>query len=236
MLVTLVLRSNNGEEFTDGEFKEFCREVGIKRELSTPYNPQQNGVAERKNRSVMEAVQAMIHDLDLSMYLWAEVARTVVYVQNRSPHKVLENKTLEEVFSGKVPEVSHLRIFGCPVYIHIPKDKRTKFDPSGKKGIFFGYSETSKAYRVYVPGYKKVEISRDVIFDEDASFCKSKRNHVDEVHDEEPTASKVPDTEEEELVPENHDMMEPHKPVDSPTEVITYQRKPGWARELIQDA
>jgi hypothetical protein len=66
----------------------------------------------------------------------------VVYVQNRSPHKVLENKTPEEVFSGKVPKVSHLRIFGCPVYIHIPKDKRTKLDPSSKKGIFVGYSET----------------------------------------------------------------------------------------------
>jgi transposase InsO family protein len=64
-----VLRSRNGGEFTSGEFKEFCREVGIKRELSTPYNPQQNGVAERKNRSVMEAVKAMIHDQDLSMYL-----------------------------------------------------------------------------------------------------------------------------------------------------------------------
>jgi hypothetical protein len=126
------------------------------------------------------------------------------------------------VFSRKVPEVSHLRIFGCPVYIHIPKDKRTKLDPSSKKGIFVGYSETSKAYRVYVPGNKKIEINRDVIFDEDVAFCKSKRNHVDEVHDEEPTTSKVPDTEEEELVPKNHDMMEPHKPADSPREVITY--------------
>jgi hypothetical protein len=122
------------------------------------------------------------------------------------------------------------------VYIRIPKDKRTKLDPSGKKGIFVRYSETSKAYRVYVPGHKKIEINRDVIFDEDAAFCKSKRNHVDEVHDEEPTTSKVPNTEEEELVPENHDMMEPQKPVDSPTKVITYQRKPGWAHELIQDA
>jgi hypothetical protein len=133
-----VLRSDNEGEFTSGEFKEFCRKVGIKRELSTPYNPQQNGVAERKNRSVMEAIKAMIHDQDLSMCLWAEATRIVVYVQNKSPHKVLENKTLEEVFFGKVPEVSHLRIFGCPIYIHIPKDKRTKLDPSSKKGIFVG--------------------------------------------------------------------------------------------------
>ena len=76
-------------------------------------------------------------------------------------------RNLKKYFSGKKPEVSHLRIFGCPVYIHIPKEKRTKLDPSGKKGIFVGYSESSKAYRIYFPGYKKIDISRDVTFDED---------------------------------------------------------------------
>ena len=78
------------------------------------------------------------------MHLWAEATKTVVYVQNRTPHRVLKNKTPEEVFFGKKPEDSHLRIFGCHVYIHIPKEKRTKLDPSGKKGIFFGYSESSR--------------------------------------------------------------------------------------------
>ena len=76
------------------------------------------------------------------------------------PHRVLKNKTLEEVFSGKIPEVSHLRIFDCPVYIHIPREKRTKLDPSGKKGIFVGYFVNSKAYRIYFPGFKKIDISR----------------------------------------------------------------------------
>ena len=80
----------------------------------------------------------MFHDQYIPMHLWAEAARTSVYVQNRAPHRVLENKTPEEVFSSKKPEVSHLRIFDCPVYIHIPKEKRTKLDPSGKKGIFVG--------------------------------------------------------------------------------------------------
>ena len=82
----------------------------IKRDLTTPYNPQQNGVAERKNTTIMEAARAMLHDHDLPMHLWAEADRTVVYVQNRTPHKLLENKTPEEVFSDKKPEVSHLRI------------------------------------------------------------------------------------------------------------------------------
>ena len=120
-----IFRSDNGGEFIGGEFKSFCTEAGIKRELTTPYNPQQNGVAERKNQTIMEALKAMIHDQDLPMHLWAEAARTVVYVQNRSPHQAIGNKTPEEVFSGEKPEVSHLRIFGCPVFIHVPKEKRT---------------------------------------------------------------------------------------------------------------
>ena len=99
----------------------------------------------------MEAARAMLHDQDLPMHIWAEATRTALYVQNCTPHRVLENKTLEEVFSCRKPEVSHLRIFGCPMYIHIPKEKRTKLDPLGKKGIFVGYSESSKAYRIYFP-------------------------------------------------------------------------------------
>ena len=87
----------------------------------------------------MEVVKAMLHDQDLLMYLWVEAARIVVYVQNISPHRVIDNQTLEEVFSGEILEVSHLRIFGCLVYMRVPKDKRSKYYPSRKRGIFVGY-------------------------------------------------------------------------------------------------
>jgi transposase InsO family protein len=92
----------------------------IKRELSTPYNPQQNGVVERKNQTIMETMKAMIHDQDLLMHLWEEATKIVVYVQNKSPHKVLENKTPEEMFSGEKSKFIHLRIFGCPIFVHVP--------------------------------------------------------------------------------------------------------------------
>ena len=94
----------------------------------------------------MEAARAMLHDQDLPRHLWAEATRTTMFVQNHTLHRVLENKTPEEAFFGKKPEFNHLKIFGFPGYIHLPKEKRTKLDPSGKKGIFVGYSETSKAY------------------------------------------------------------------------------------------
>jgi len=123
------LRSDNGGEFTSSEFNEICKKARIKRELTSPYNPQQNGVAERKNKTIMEAVKAMLHDQDLSMYLWAEAAQTTVFLQNMMPHRAVGNKTHEELFTGKKPEVSNFRIFGCPVYVHVPKEKRAKLDP-----------------------------------------------------------------------------------------------------------
>jgi hypothetical protein len=107
----------------------------------------------------MEEVKDMIHDQDLPMHMWAEAVKTTMYMQNKSPHKVLENKTPEKIFSREKPKVIHFIIFGCPVFVHIPKEKRTKFLPSGWKGIFIGYGDSSKAYRIYIPSHQKVEIS-----------------------------------------------------------------------------
>jgi hypothetical protein len=185
----------------------------------------------------MEATKAMIHDQDLLMHRLAEAARTAVYVQNKSPHRVLGNKTPEEMFTGEKPEVSHLRTFGCPVYVHVPKDKRSNLDSSGKKGIFVGYGETLKACIVYIPGHRQIETSRDVTFDEDTTFSRSRQNHSDEVHDEEHKAPRVADTDAgDDVVLEDHDMEEPQKPADSSKEMNTKKRRPAWARELIQDA
>ena len=98
-----ILRSDNGGEYTSKEIIAFCKESGIKRELIVPYNPEQNGIVERKNRSIQESVKAMLHDQDLSKFLWGEATKTIVYIQNRSPHKSLDNKTSKEVFTGKKP-------------------------------------------------------------------------------------------------------------------------------------
>ena len=86
-------------------------------ELTVPYTPQQNGVAERKNKTICEAVKSMMCYQDLPTSLWAEATSIEAYIQNKCPHAILEDKTLEEVFTGEKPEVGHLRIFDCPVYI-----------------------------------------------------------------------------------------------------------------------
>jgi hypothetical protein len=167
-----VLRSDNGGEYTSKEFNSFCIEAGIKREFTVPYNPQQNGVAERKNETIIEATKAMIHDQSLPMTLWAE-ACMIVYVQNCSPHQILKNITPEEAFTKVKPEIRYFKIFGCPVYLHVPKEKRSKLEPSGRKGTFVGYNESSKAYRIYIPGQKQIEVSKDVTFEEEVAFQKS---------------------------------------------------------------
>ena len=95
-----------------------------------------------------------------------------MYVQNRCPCSALDSKTPEEVFFGKKLDVSHFRVFGSPVYFHVSKEKRSKLDAFGKKGTFVGYSETLKAYRIYVPSQREVEICHDVTFDKDDALRK----------------------------------------------------------------
>ena len=206
-------RTNNGGEYTSKEFESFCKDVRIKRELTTPYNPQQNGVAERKNIAIMEVVKTMIYDQDLLILLWVEATRTVVYVQGRISHSAIGFKTVEEMFMGKKLEVSHLKIFGCPVYVHIPKEKRTKLDPSGKKGIFVGYCEVSKAFRIYIPGFHHMDISRDVTFYKELSLNISRKLQHEEVYEEDAPPRNIEATPSpEEETSKDHDMLEPQEP------------------------
>ena len=111
----------------------FDKEDEIKRELTTPYNPQHNVIAKRKNMTIMEVVKTMIHDQDLPMHLCVEATRMKFYVHNILSHSSLGFKTPKEMFIGKNPELSHLKIVGSIVYVHISKEKRTKLDPSEKR-------------------------------------------------------------------------------------------------------
>ena len=180
----IALRSDNGGEFISAEFKEFCSAEGIRRELIAPHNPQQNGVAERKNRTIVGAARAMLHDQGLPLHLWDEACNTAVYVQNRCPHKVLGMSTPEEAYSGKRLDISHLRIFGSPVYMHVTKDARRKLDPTAEVGIFVGYNDTPHNYRVYFSDSRKTVVRRDIKFQEEKAMqCSLERElhlHADE--------------------------------------------------------
>ena len=116
-----VLRTNNGGEFCRNEFEEFCKKHGIARQKTTPYTPQQNGVVERMNITLMEKSRSMLSGAELGNELWAEAMGTTCYLVNRSLSSMLDDKTPHEVWTSKKPSLEHPRVFGCDVYVHVPK-------------------------------------------------------------------------------------------------------------------
>ncbi|KAM1053550.1 hypothetical protein ACFX2I_000976 [Malus domestica] len=164
------LRTDRGGEFTSHEFASFCRENGIHRQLTTAYTPQQNGVAERKNRTIMNMVRSMLSAKQIPKSFWPEATNWAVHVLNRCPTLAVKNKTPEEAWNGRKPSVDHFRIFGCIAHAHVPDHKRVKLDAKSCKSILLGVSEESKAYRLYEPVSQKIVISRDVVFEEDQQW------------------------------------------------------------------
>lgn len=159
------LRTDRGGEFNSDEFKEFCRHSGIKRQLTTAYTPQQNGVAERKNRTVMNTV--MLSEKKIPKNFWPEAVNWTVYVLNRCPTLAVKNITPEEAWSGVKPSVEHFRVFGCVAHVHVPDARRTKLEDKSFACVLLGVSEKSKGYRLYDPNGRRIVISRDVIFEEE---------------------------------------------------------------------
>ena len=158
------IRTDNGGEYTSEEFIKYCKQRGVIKQLTIPYTPQQNGVAERLNRTIMENVRSMLYHSNLPLYLWAEAVATVVYLRNMSPTSSFKGETPYERWYGVKPNVDHLRIFGCNVYVHIPDEKRRKLDPKAFKGIFVGYPDGCKGYKIFVPETRRMYRSRDVKF------------------------------------------------------------------------
>lgn len=178
-----VLRTDNGGEFVNKRVNEFLRDHGIKHQLTIAYTPEQNGVAERANRTIAEKVRAMLQEAGLPVKFWAEATNTAIYLKNRSPTIAVRNKTPEEVWTGRKTDLSHLKVFGCKVYMHIPDQKRTKWDPKSKELIFVGYCEESKGYRLIDPSNGELHRARDVVFFEDqlyhgATNSKKQQDHV----------------------------------------------------------
>ncbi|CAL9017123.1 unnamed protein product [Prunus brigantina] len=160
------LRSDRGGEFLSGEFNKFCEESGIQRQLTMAYSPQQNGVAERKNRTVVEMAKSMLHEKGVPYEFWAEAVNTAVYLLNRSPTKALNKITPFEAYTGRKPGIAHLKIFGSPCHVLIPSALRHKLEENSHKCIFVGYGLCEKGYRLFDPSTRKIILSRDVQFDE----------------------------------------------------------------------
>nr|GFC00901.1 retrovirus-related Pol polyprotein from transposon TNT 1-94 [Tanacetum cinerariifolium] len=144
-----VIRSNNGIKFKNNDFNQFCRMKRIKREFSIPRTPQQNGIAERKNRTLIEAARTMLADSLLPIPFWAEAVNTACYVQNRVLVTKPHNKTPYVLLHGRTPSIGFMRPFGCLVTILNTLDSLGKFKGKVDEEFLVGYPVNSKAFRVF---------------------------------------------------------------------------------------
>lgn len=160
------LRCDNGGEYISKNFKELCQKEGIEVQYTIPYNPQQNGIAERYNRTVMERARCLIYEANIDKKFWSEAILTAIYLINRTRTTVLKaDKTPAEHWYQRKLNLDKIKVFGCDAYVHVPKEERHgKLDAHSRKMILMGY--TANGYRLWDPKKEKIITSRDVIFDE----------------------------------------------------------------------
>jgi transposase InsO family protein len=158
------LRTDGGGEYNSNAFDDLLRTCGISRQVTPPYTPEHNGVAERANRTLMEMVRCMLHTAQLPLKFWALALATATHLRNRSPTRALQHQTPYEAWTGHKPSFNDLRVFGCLAYVHIPKQNRRKLDDRARPCIFVGYSTEAKAWLCYDPVRNITRTSRNVVF------------------------------------------------------------------------
>lgn len=158
------LRSDGGKEYDNIATKNFCAEHGIKYEKTAPYSPQQNGVSERMNRTIVEKVRCMLYDAEMSKGFWAEALFAAINIINVLPNSAIENRIPNEVWYGKKCDISDFKIFGSKVMAMIPQHKRRKLDKKSIECIYLRKADDANAYRLYNKNTKKTVVSRDVVF------------------------------------------------------------------------
>ena len=159
------LRSDNGTEFRNNTLNSFSTETGISQNFSSAGTPEQNGVVERKNRTLIEAARSMLAESRLPTKFWAEAIACACHTQNRSIYVKSHKKTAYEVLRNRKPNVGYFHVFGCPVYILNDSSQLGKFDAKADEGFFLGYSVNKKAFRFYNMRTLKVDESIHVTFD-----------------------------------------------------------------------
>jgi len=159
------LRCDNAKEYVGKHIRQRIEDEGIEFEPTVEYTPEENGVSERMNRTLVEKANALRADYELPGKYWGLAAEAAAYLYNRTPNRKLK-RTPEEIWSEVKPDQSHLRVFGCTAYVTVPKEKRDKIAAKTWRGIFVGYTKSSKIYRVFDPVKEKVVRASSVIFDE----------------------------------------------------------------------
>ena len=159
------LRSDNGTEYTNKKFKRLSTNNKIKREYTVPETPEQNGVAERYNRTVVETARRFLIESKLPKSYWLQAVDTAVYVRNLVKRDANDERSYEKIW-GRKPKTEHLKVFGCLAYVQNRKGEKSKFDPKARKHVFLGYDSNSTAYLLQDIETRKLTRARNVIFNE----------------------------------------------------------------------
>ncbi|GKF45240.1 retrovirus-related pol polyprotein from transposon TNT 1-94, partial [Tanacetum coccineum] len=176
------LRTDNGTEFENSILVNFYDEKGISQKFSSPYTPEQNGVAKRKNRTLIEVARTMLSASVFSKQYWTEAVAIACYTQNRSIIVKRHLKNRYEIFCKRIPNINFLHVFGCPVYIHNHKDHLGKFDEKSYDGYLLRYSLVSKAFRVFNTRRQQTEETYHITFDESPNAIKFSKSLVDYIN------------------------------------------------------
>jgi transposase InsO family protein len=158
------IRFDNGKELINKRLEKWCAEKGIEIQATAPYSPSQNGIAERFNRTLLELARAMLIAKNLPTFLWAEAISHAAYLRNHAPTRALEGKTPEEAWTGRRPNISHLREFGSKVWIR-EEGSIGKLEPRANRFIFVGFEDGPKAVRYYDQAKRRIKVSRNYVFD-----------------------------------------------------------------------
>jgi hypothetical protein len=178
------IRSDNGMEFKNSQIEGFLEDEGIKHEFSSPYTPQQNGVVERKNRTLLDMARTMLDEYKTLDRFWAEAINIACYAINcLYLHRILK-KTSYELLTGKKPNVSYVRVFGSKCFILVKRGRKSKFAPKAVEGFLLGYDSNTRAYRVFNKSTGLVEVSCDNVFDK-TNGSQVEQVDLDELDDEE---------------------------------------------------
>lgn len=176
-----VLRTDRGGEFCSKAFLNYCENEEITRHFTTPYTPQQNGVVERRNRTVVAMTRSMLKQARMPSSFWGEAVCNAVYLLNKLPTRALSNKTPYEVLKREKPSVGHVRVFRCLAHVKVPSVYVGKLDDRSKAMVHLGREHGTKGYRLYDPEGKKICISGDVVFEENKTWDWS--DQTNEVND-----------------------------------------------------
>jgi hypothetical protein len=160
------IRSDNGSEFKNLQVEDYLEEEGIKHEFSAPYTPQQNGVVERKNRTLIDMARTMLGEYKTPERFWSEAVNTTCHAINRLYLHRLLKKTSYELLTSNKTNVSYFHVSGSKCYILVKKGRHSKFAPKAVEGFLLGYDSNTKAYRVFDKSLGLVQVSSDVVFDE----------------------------------------------------------------------